>query len=82
MTSEISPARVFLKALCLFLLVNFLYILVEPQAARASGYNGLFPGRTRLPFGITGDPYTVTVEDVDDMFTSHRIAAPKLSGKE
>jgi hypothetical protein len=78
MKSEIHPGRVLGKALALFLLVNLLYALIEPQGARVSGYNVFFPGRTRLPFGISGDPYTVTVDDVDTMFRSHRIAVPKV----
>lgn len=76
MKNEIHPARVLIKALCLFVLLNVFYGLLEPQGGRVSGYNVLFPGRTRLPFGISGDPYTVTVDDVDTMFASHLIAAP------
>jgi hypothetical protein len=79
MKNEINPSRVIVKALCLFILLNLLYGLIEPQGARVSGYNILFPGRTRLPFGIIGDPYTVTVGEVDAMFASHLIAAPSLA---
>jgi len=79
MNAKINPSRLLIKALCLFVLFNFLYVLVEPHGAKISGYNALFPGRTRLPFGIYGDPYTVTVDDVDDMFASHLIAAPRQS---
>ena len=81
MKNEISPSRVIVKALCLFVLLNLLYGLSEPQGARVSGYNVLFPGRTRLPFGMVGDPYTVTVDDVDAMFASHLIAKPRLPGE-
>ncbi|HUE99533.1 MAG TPA: SGNH/GDSL hydrolase family protein [Anaerolineales bacterium] len=77
MKTAINPGRVLVKALCLFIIMNILYILIEPQGSRGSGYNVIFPGRTRLPFGITGDPFTVTVEDVDAMFTSHLISAAK-----
>src|SRR6185503_16303683 len=78
MKNEIHPCRVLLKAIGLFILLNLLYALVAPQCGRLSGYNILFPGRSRLPFGIVGDPYTVTVEDVETMFASHLIAAPRL----
>jgi hypothetical protein len=78
MKNEIHPSRVLLKAIGLLILLNLLYALVAPQSGRLSGYNILFPGRTRLPFGIVGDPYTVTVEDVETMFASHLIAAPRL----
>lgn len=81
MKSEIRPSHVLIKAICLFVLVNFLYALVQPQGSEISGYNVLFPGRTRLPFGIVGDPYTVTVDDVDAMFTSHLIAAPRAQNE-
>jgi hypothetical protein len=77
MKSEIHPFRVLIKAVCLFVLVNFVYAWIVPQVSRVSAYNLIFPGRTRLPFGIVGDPYTVAVHDVDAMFTSHLIHAPK-----
>lgn len=77
MNAEIHPGRVLLKALSLFIFVNLLYALIEPQGFRVSAYNVLFPGRPRLPFGISDDPYTVMVDDVDTMFRAHLIAAPK-----
>jgi hypothetical protein len=77
--AELSPLRVLIKALCLFAVVNVVYALINPQGVKVSGYNVLFPGRTRLPFGISGDPYTVTVEYVDAMFASHLISMPKES---
>ncbi len=79
MNSEINPRRVLIKALVLFVIVNFLFVLVDARVARVSAYNAIFPGRTRLPFGISGDPFTVTVDHVDAMFASHLIAAPKQS---
>ena len=77
MNSEFSPLRVLVKALSLFVIINILYALINPQVSRVSGYNIIFPGRTRLPFGISGDPYTVTVDDVDAMFASHAISMGK-----
>jgi len=77
MKSEFDPLRVLIKALSLFVIINILYALVNPQVSRVSGYNVVFPGRTRLPFGINGDPYTVTVDDVDAMFASHAISMGK-----
>jgi len=81
MKSEINPVRILVKALCLFVIINILYALIDPQVSQVSGYNLVFPGRTRLPFGVGGDPYTVTVDDVDAMFASHAISARK-SAKE
>lgn len=75
MRSDISPARVFIKALCLFALINFAYPLFGSQIARVSAYNSVFPGRTRLPFG--GDSFSVMVDSTDPMFASHLISAPK-----
>jgi hypothetical protein len=78
MRNEIHPTRVLVKALCLFILINILYGLIDPRGGGVSAYNVLFPGRTRLPFGIVGDPFTVSVDDVDSMFASHLIAAPRM----
>ncbi|MBN2117075.1 MAG: hypothetical protein JW730_10910 [Anaerolineales bacterium] len=77
MTADISPLRVLVKALCLFAIINVLYALIDPQGSIVFGYSVLFPGRTRLPFGVAGDPYTVTVDGVDAMFASHAISARK-----
>jgi hypothetical protein len=79
MNSEFSPLRVLIKALSLFVIINILYALVTPHVSTVSAYNVIFPGRTRLPFGISGDPYTVTVDDVDAMFASHAISMGKAS---
>jgi hypothetical protein len=81
MRHEIRPTRLLLKALCLFVLLNLVYGLIELPNGTVSGYNAVFPGRTRLPFGIVGDPYTVAVDDVDVLFASHRIAAPRVSNE-
>jgi hypothetical protein len=45
--------RVFLKAFVLFVLFNIIYGLLNPLPllGRLSIYNGLFPGRLRLPYG-------------------------------
>jgi hypothetical protein len=77
MRLEVNPLRVLAKALALFVVINVLYALINPQGAQVSGYNFLFPGRTRLPFGVMGDPYSVAIEDVDITFASHAISAPK-----
>ncbi len=63
------------------MVINVLYALAGLQDARVSAYNLLFPGRTRLPFGISGDPYTVTVDNVDAMFASHAISARKSANE-
>jgi hypothetical protein len=81
MKVEVHPLRVIVKALCLFVVINLVYALFDPQGAQVSGYNVIFPGRTRLPFGVMGDPYSVAIENVDVTFASHRISEPKGSNE-
>lgn len=59
------------------MVVNILYALVGPPGWSISAYNFVLPGRARLPFGIAGDPYTVTDDNVDVMFATHAISAAK-----
>jgi len=77
MKTEISPLRIVVKALCLFVIVNILYVLLDPPVTGISAYNTIFPGRVRLPFGDRDDPYATMVDDVNVMFASHVIAMPK-----
>ena len=77
MKSDVRPVLVVLKALCLFVVINMIYALINPQVADISVYNNFFPGRARMPFGNSMDPDTVTVEDADAMFAAHRISAEK-----
>lgn len=75
--TEVSPLRVILKALGLFVLLNLLYALIQPPVARLSLHTVSFPGRERLPFGETHNPYVVSVDDIDAMFASHAISRAK-----
>jgi hypothetical protein len=68
---------VVIKALCLFVVVNVLYALVAPPIADVSIYNSIVPGLERMPFGNSGDPYTLTIDNADAMFTAHKISAKK-----
>jgi hypothetical protein len=72
---QIHPLRLLAKALILFLLANMVFALWNPPVGRLSLYNHIFPGRTRFPFA-TG-LRTVTIDDLDAMFSSHVISAPK-----
>src|SRR5689334_23891831 len=81
MKSDLHPARVLFKASCLFIIIDLLYAFVAPHVSKISAYNSIFPGRTRLPFGTRGDPYSVTVDNADIMFASHLISAPKQSNE-
>jgi len=78
---EVSPLRVVIKALILFVLINLVYAWVNPSLGKLSVYNAILPGRTRLPFGEASNPYSVMVNDLDVMFASHTISKPKLPGE-
>ena len=72
--------RVFVKALLLFLLLNFLFAACNPipLLGRVSAYNHLFPGRARLPYAENPEKaYNLSLFDLDAMFASHELAAGK-----
>jgi hypothetical protein len=77
--------RIIFKALVLFLMVDLVFGAINPVSTlgRLSGYNWLFPGRVRLPYG--DDPkraYNLTLYDLDTMLASHEISASKLDADE
>ena len=77
--------RVLLKALVLFVLINLVYVLLNPLPllGRFSMYNGLFPGRLRLPYGDDpGRSFNVTLSQLDAMFASHEIQGTDKSEEE
>lgn len=74
---QVSFARVLFKALLLFLAINLLYALLQPDAAlgRLSLYNRLFPGRMRLPYGdVPERSYNLSLFNLEAMLASHEIA--------
>lgn len=77
-----SLGRVVLKALLLFALVNIAFAAARPLEAlgRLSLYNGLFPGRARLPYGETpATDYNLTLNNLPAMFAAHTLARPKAA---
>jgi hypothetical protein len=74
---QIHPIRLLAKTFIIFVLANLIFALWNPPVGRLSLYNLVFPGRTRFPFA-TG-PRTVTIDNLDAMFASHVISAPKRS---
>lgn len=74
MKADINPLHLVVKAVCLFVIINIFYALLNPQVSEVSAYNILFPGRTRLPFD---SPFSVMIDRVDAMLPSHLISAPK-----
>jgi hypothetical protein len=70
--------NVAVKGLILFLIVNLIFAIWYPLAGlgRVSAYNGLFPGRPRLPYG--DDPakaYNLSTYNLPAMFAAHELSA-------
>ena len=77
---SISLINLLIKSLLLIVSFNLLFALLEPipLLERFSGYNWLFPGRERLPFGEVQDKaYNLSLYQLDAMLLSHEIAARK-----
>lgn len=79
--TEIRPLRLLLKTAVIFILANLLFAAWNPPVGRISIYNTLLPGRTRFPFGEGIIDSNITVDDMDAMFASHVISAPKAPGE-
>ena len=70
-------ARVVLKALLLFLLCNILYLVTQPAEylGKLSLYNGVWPGRERLPYGENpAADYNVSLNNIPAMLASHLVS--------
>jgi hypothetical protein len=75
MTKSFHLRRALLKGLALYVLVILLVALPLPGLGKLSAYNGLFPGRPRLPFGENpSEAYNFSLFNLDAMFASHEIA--------
>ena len=77
MTDSRFIRNVLLKALVLFFAANVLFAWTNPLPVlgRLTAYNGLFPGRVRLPYGDRPDlAYNLSLFNLDAMFASHEIA--------
>ncbi len=72
--------RVVVKAAVLFIILNIVFALVDPLPALGgvSVYNGLVPGRERLPYGENpAQSYNLSLDSLEAMFASHAVARPK-----
>jgi hypothetical protein len=72
--------NVLIKGILLFIILNFGLGLIPTgrNFGRISYYNGLFPGRVRLPFGENPDEaYNLSLYDLEAMFASHEIEKGK-----
>jgi hypothetical protein len=76
-----SLARLLLKAALFFVVFNLLFALFNPLPAlgHLTLYNRLFPGRERLPYGETPAAYNLTLDNLNAMFASTRLAQPKAA---
>lgn len=72
--------RVLVKAGMLFALFNFAFVFVNADTlGKFSLYNGVFPGRERLPFGESRDAYNLSLYNLDAMFASHVLTGTEKS---
>ncbi|SRR5258708_18932440 len=78
-------ARVVIKGLLLFALVNVIWALINqmPVLGRVSVYNVVTPGRKRLPYAENADQsYNLNVYNPDVMFASHEISGARKAPDE
>jgi hypothetical protein len=78
------PLHLLIKALLLFILLNlFFAVFSTGRLGNYSGYNLIFPGRERFPFGETPRvAYNFSLYDLDAMFKSLALAGKEKSSKE
>lgn len=80
--NRVRPLPLLLKAFVLFALSNLVFAGCQPSVGRISLYNGLIPGRLRVPYEREAEYYPLAhtlpvYEDMDAMFASHVISRPK-----
>ena len=73
--------RLLVKAFAFFVVLNLAFALLNPLPAlgRLTLYNGLIPGRERLPYGESPAAYNLTLDNLNAMFASHRLSQPKAA---
>ena len=82
-TSAINPLRLLGKALLWFLLFNLLTAAAAPDLGQISGYNLLYPGRARLPFGENpAQSYNISLFDLNAMFKSLALDGARKAANE
>lgn len=79
--SWVFVGRVIAKALVLFVLINLLYVLLQPLPAigRVSVYGGTIPYRERLPFGERKEANNLSLNSLEAMFATHEVQREKAS---
>ena len=73
--------RLLVKAFAFFVVLNLAFALLNPLPAlgRLTLYNGLIPGRERLPYGESPAAWNLTLDNLNAMFASHRLSQPKAA---
>ncbi|MBL8147724.1 MAG: hypothetical protein JNL34_15205, partial [Anaerolineae bacterium] len=73
--------RLLIKALAFFVALNLAFALLNPLPAlgRLTLYNGLVPGRERLPYGESPAAWNLTLDNLNAMFASQRLSQPKAA---
>jgi len=82
MSEKPSAGRILLKAGGLFILINVIFAVVQPLEAigSLSIYNGLIPGRPRLPYGENpAQSYNLSTNSLPAMIASHILHQPKAA---
>jgi hypothetical protein len=73
-----SFLRIALKAAVLLAGINLVFALTTPVETRLTVYNGLVPGRERLPYGENpAESYNLSLFNLPAMVASHKISQPK-----
>jgi hypothetical protein len=78
----LAIVRVLILTALVFAACNVIFAALNPLEAlgRVSLYNGLLPGRERLPYGEnSAQSYSLSTNNIPAMFASHVIARPKAS---
>ena len=78
----LAIARVLIITTLLFVACNILFAVFNPMEAlgHVSLYNGILPGRERLPYGEdAAKSYNLSTYNIPAMFASHIIARPKAA---
>src|SRR5512143_1649388 len=78
----LAMARVLIITTALFAACNILFAVLNPIEAlgRLSLYNGIVPGRERLPYGEdSAKSYNLSTTNIPAMLASHVIARPKAA---
>jgi hypothetical protein len=76
------PLRIVIKATLFILFLNLVFAAISPleNLGRLSLYNGLFPGRQRLPYGENAqESYNLSLFNIPAMVASHTIDQPKAN---